>query len=769
MNTVLTAEIANIPLTQLHLATRTYNALEKAGITTAGQLAELNESELLKIPNLGKASVATLTQILNSLMASVDDSSKTVDWFEFWRTQNIELIPDVELVVDRGFAFKILPDLIQIILSNEHDDRLWPIIQRRYGILNVDPLTLDELGVVFGLTRERIRQLELKAKRILSQILWDANYTGKSYRVQPQIEYALHEIADIIRDTELGVMSDSDFLASLNSLYDEDPEPIKNTLILALEVSNHERIDLGDPDLGYLWKRTDAEFGPAFESGLRQLDRLLTEDTARAVGEIDLLLALNRDVRKSHRIDLEQLRQLIPLCSTIEAHSKGHYWGKFHRLRGRGNQVERILLEKESPMKIRDISREINHRLIIAGLKPVDMRNLVNQISGDARFVTLGRSGAWALASWSVESGTIIELMTQCLTYLNRAATPEEIYTYVAKRRPVSRNSIHSYLTFDDRFYRKGRTHWGLSSWTRTPAEKSWNPLDVGEFIEGIFKKNRKKQVLFSELSEALCEEANVSRKQAQGMLNVNPVIGTKRRQDRRIIAVFQADWREKLKGGGARFARQKKTLRQKVELDVSEILNSAPGHQMALADIVSHLTDKYKRTDKTFYQYISDLNFVEKYKIPDTGTIMCRLTSSTSATPRLAADQIQSGTIRANVQRALSFMNESDVDIGLFLLSKEFESTLSAYLNTASAKGVHNLPAARMSLNQMIDFVKKAGIISDQAVLHFLRQKRNDRAHGSAPSFEERRLMIRYGEVTASMYIDYIKFFDDLVHQLSP
>jgi DNA-directed RNA polymerase sigma subunit (sigma70/sigma32) len=42
------------------------------------------------------------------------------------------------------------------------DDRELGIIQRRFGLLGEEPGTLEEVGRVFGLTRERIRQIESK-------------------------------------------------------------------------------------------------------------------------------------------------------------------------------------------------------------------------------------------------------------------------------------------------------------------------------------------------------------------------------------------------------------------------------------------------------------------------------------------------------------------------------------------------------------------------------------------------------------------------------
>ncbi len=126
---------------------------------------------------------------------------------------------------------------------------------------------------------------------------------------------------------------------------------------------------------------------------------------------------------------------------------------------------------------------------------------------------------------------------------------------------------------------------------------------------------------------------------------------------------------------------------------------------------------------------------------------------------------------LRQKVARTLSFLNEENVDIGLFLLSKEFEATLKNYLLTANMKGKVQIsvknPPDRWKLEQMIEWVKKSGIITDHAVLNYLRQTRNDRAHGSKPSPAEKRILMMGIQYLANLYIDYIKLLDDLTRDL--
>ncbi|MEO0587225.1 MAG: RNA polymerase sigma factor RpoD/SigA [Planctomycetota bacterium] len=70
--------------------------------------------------------------------------------------------PDEE--VHRNDDLHVLNALLEAI-----DDRESTILRLRYGLDGDDPMTLKEIGKVIGLTRERVRQLEIEALRKLQQ------------------------------------------------------------------------------------------------------------------------------------------------------------------------------------------------------------------------------------------------------------------------------------------------------------------------------------------------------------------------------------------------------------------------------------------------------------------------------------------------------------------------------------------------------------------------------------------------------------------------
>jgi hypothetical protein len=99
--------------------------------------------------------------------------------------------------------------------------------------------------------------------------------------------------------------------------------------------------------------------------------------------------------------------------------------------------------------------------------------------------------------------------------------------------------------------------------------------------------------------------------------------------------------------------------------------------------------------------------------------------------------------------------------------LGKEFEATLKAYLVVGISKGkiISKLASDpdKWKLVNMVDCLRENSIVNDQAVLQYLRQERNNRAHGTMPTLAERKVLLNSVQFTAGMYIDYCKLFDEM------
>lgn len=85
-------------------------------------------------------------------------------------TSLLEMIPDEKAPVEQEVIYNdtrlLLVDLLQELKERERI-----VIKKRFGLDDGRPKTLEEVGVGFNVTRERIRQIEVKALRKLRKVL----------------------------------------------------------------------------------------------------------------------------------------------------------------------------------------------------------------------------------------------------------------------------------------------------------------------------------------------------------------------------------------------------------------------------------------------------------------------------------------------------------------------------------------------------------------------------------------------------------------------
>lgn len=84
----------------------------------------------------------------------------------------LEIIPNEEYNLENEYNQKDLINTINYLLENSYlTDKEKFVLKARYGFINDKTYTLEEIGQEFGVTRERIRQIQNKAQRKFKKIL----------------------------------------------------------------------------------------------------------------------------------------------------------------------------------------------------------------------------------------------------------------------------------------------------------------------------------------------------------------------------------------------------------------------------------------------------------------------------------------------------------------------------------------------------------------------------------------------------------------------
>lgn len=121
------------------LPNRARRWLQAAGITTVKQLTERTEADLLTLRNFAETSLQHVKQFLAE--------------------HDLSLSPPRDQPCETEWVVAALEDPECQLTRREAE-----ILKMRHGVERYRPLTLEETGQQFGLTRERVRQIQKKAE-----------------------------------------------------------------------------------------------------------------------------------------------------------------------------------------------------------------------------------------------------------------------------------------------------------------------------------------------------------------------------------------------------------------------------------------------------------------------------------------------------------------------------------------------------------------------------------------------------------------------------
>lgn len=276
----------------------------------------------------------------------------------------------------------------------------------RYGI-DSDPKTLEDIGDQFGVTRERIRQIEVKALHDLLE--------GREEIFQP----CFHWLSERI-DKEGGVVAEHHFL-------DKYGEEKKGSLLLALYLGKPFLRGSGTDLFHHHWYIDES----LRQRVLEELERLTNHLAKRGA-------LISEDEVKNHisRINFLKVSKVIGL-SPLGAYGLIH-WPEVMP-KGVRDKAYIVLKMADAPLHFIEITKRINDLRL--GRRTALKQTVHNELIKDERFILVGR-GMYGLKEWGLRRGTVRDVLKQIFTEAKRPLYKDEIIPRVLKERLVRKNTI---------------------------------------------------------------------------------------------------------------------------------------------------------------------------------------------------------------------------------------------------------------------------------------------------------------------------------------
>lgn len=318
------------------------------------------------------------------------------------------------------------------------------IIENRYSLNDRPHATLEKIGREFGVTRERIRQIEKNALKKLSRNvvntrLHQFNQFGKTiiqkYEGVVVEEKLLSEILALVSDPKTIDPSALKLSLELDSNLEKMPNTINCYPYFKLKTLERKEInDVCERTIQYLSGKSDTE-------GIEAILRMLETKTGKKWSKQFVLSCLELDRRikvVKKGIGLSAWRHINP--RTLR--DKIHY----------------ILNEIQKPLHYVEIANRISESRF--DRKVINVQAVHNELIRDQDFVLIGR-GIYALRRWGYEDGTVAEVISSILKEkgpLDR----EQVILEVLKKRQVKRITILLNLKNKPIFERVGRDAYAL-------------------------------------------------------------------------------------------------------------------------------------------------------------------------------------------------------------------------------------------------------------------------------------------------------------------
>ncbi len=368
-------------------------------------------------------------------------------------------------------------DAIEIInnLFGELDGRERDVLTRRFGLHGNNRETLEEIGKIHNLTRERIRQIETSSIKRLRQLENLDNYLSglknviihlleehgglmeKEYLFNNLVNFSLG--ASKKNENEIKHKRYFDFLIS--RLLHEEFEEIKNSELFKesfkLKYQSLDHLEALAKELLEKIKEAKKIFMTEELINLaKELEAYKNNrEKFKTGGNLDISGVLNSDLFKEKADLINQNKTVYSIFQAAKkiGQNKFGHWGSDESReinpKTINDKIYLILKNTGEPMHFAEIADKINQ--ISFDKKKANAATVHNELILDDKYILVGR-GLYGLKEWGYQKGTVADVIKKIISQAGRPLSREEIIDGVLKQRMVKKATINLALMNRDKF-----------------------------------------------------------------------------------------------------------------------------------------------------------------------------------------------------------------------------------------------------------------------------------------------------------------------------
>lgn len=302
------------------------------------------------------------------------------------------------------------------------DDRPKRVLEERFGLSSEEPRTLESIGQEYGITRERVRQIEAFA---LNKIRKSEEYST--------LQKAFDELSGHI-DTRGGIVQEDHFLSSLAK------KPFERNYLYFLLVAGEPFSRFKEDDhFDHSWA-TDTNRAETVREALKRLHDEIAHDDI--LSEKEIVSSFEKHLKNylNEKVEEAVILSLLKISRRVGPNALGE-WGvassPYVRPRGMRDYAFLVMRKHGSPMHFTEVTQSIKD----AFSRAAHVQTVHNELIKDGnRFVLVGR-GLYALKEWGYQGGVVRDVISKILQE-NGPLSKDEVVKKVLKERYVKENTI---------------------------------------------------------------------------------------------------------------------------------------------------------------------------------------------------------------------------------------------------------------------------------------------------------------------------------------